>query len=56
MSYLFIDLEQIQTAFTGNLFWSLDKFNLAAFHRKDYLDPAKKELFRVSVCITVPPT
>jgi len=44
VSYLFIDLEQIQTAFTGNLFWSLDKFNLAAFHRKDYLGDASEPL------------
>lgn len=34
---LYLDLAQLEQAFAGRWLWSLDRRNVAAFHRKDYL-------------------
>ena len=36
ISMLFIDLENIDTAFDKNIFWSYNKKNLASFNESDY--------------------
>jgi len=48
VNYLFLDLEEIQTAFSKNLFWSNERFNLASFHRKDYLGVEKETLINAA--------
>ncbi|MBT6232525.1 MAG: DUF1365 domain-containing protein [Nitrosomonadales bacterium] len=41
-SMLFLDIDDIENAFSKNFFWSYEKFNVAAFYRKDFFgDPAK---------------
>jgi DUF1365 family protein len=42
MAHLFLD--ELREVFKGRLFWSLDRFNLSSFHRKDYHSPEKKDL------------
>ena len=38
---LWLDLDELDTAFKGRWLWSVDRPNLAAFHRRDYFgDPA----------------
>lgn len=43
-SMLFIDLDNIKSAFNQNFFWSYEKFNLASFYRKDFFGDSKKSL------------
>lgn len=41
-SMLFLDMDQIQSAFSKNAFWGYERFNLASFYRKDFFgDPTK---------------
>ena len=41
-SMLFIDIDQIESAFSKNIFWGYERFNLASFYRKDFFgDPTK---------------
>lgn len=49
MAHLFLD--ELREVFKGRLFWSLDRFNLSSFHRKDYHSPEK----RTSPMQSVPP-
>jgi len=36
---MYLDLDELPRLFSGNLLWSLEKFNLASFRRCDYLGP-----------------
>ena len=36
VNMLFIDLDEINNAFSKNWFWSVNKLNLATFKRTDY--------------------
>ncbi|MFB6260821.1 MAG: DUF1365 domain-containing protein [Thiohalorhabdaceae bacterium] len=41
VSYLYLDLAELDTAFARRWLWSVDRANLVAFHRRDHLgDPA----------------
>ncbi len=42
---LFLDLDDIKNAFTQNIFWSYEKFNLASFYRKDFFVNYTGELY-----------
>ena len=41
---LFLDIDDIKNAFSHNIFWSYEKFNLASFYRKDFFGDSKKSL------------
>jgi len=43
-SMLFLDLDEIKGAFSKNIFWSNESFNLASFYRKDFFGDSKKSL------------
>ena len=41
MAQLYVDLDELPTLLDGHWLWSLDRRNVAAFHRRDYFgDPA----------------
>ena len=42
MAHLFID--EIKEIFQKRWFWSIDRFNLSSFHRKDYHKPKQNDL------------
>ncbi|MEF8793089.1 DUF1365 domain-containing protein [Thiohalorhabdus sp.] len=44
VSYLYLDLAELDTAFARRWLWSVDRFNLAAFHRADHLGDLEKPL------------
>lgn len=37
VAYLWLDLDEINRVFSSSLFWSLEKYNLVSFFRRDYL-------------------
>ena len=37
MAFLYLDLDELEDAFRGQWLWSLDRTNVASFHRQDYL-------------------
>ncbi len=41
---LYLDLDELETVFAGRWFWSYNRGNWAAFHRRDYLGPADHPL------------
>ena len=42
MAQLYLDLDEVDTVFRDRWLWSVERRNLAAFHRRDYLgDPAQ---------------
>jgi DUF1365 family protein len=43
-SMLFLDLDNIKSAFNQNFFWGYEHFNLASFYRKDFFGDSKKSL------------
>jgi len=50
---MYLDLDELDQVFSGNIFWSVNKANLASFHREDYLgDPAMplKDAVKLRVC------
>ncbi len=50
---MYLDLDELDEVFSGNIFWSVNKANLASFHRDDYLgDPAMplKDAVKMRVC------
>ena len=50
---MYLDLDELDQVFAGNLLWSVNKANLASFHREDYLgDPAipLKDAVKMRVC------
>ena len=44
MAQLFLDLDELDDVFSGRWFWSVDRSNLAAFHRSDFLGPTDMPL------------
>ena len=44
MAQLYLDLDEIDTVFQQRWLWSVDRPNLAAFHRRDYLGPPEQGL------------
>src|SRR5258707_1194014 len=44
MAQLYLDLDEIDTVFQQRWLWSVDRPNLAAFHRRDYLGPPERGL------------
>ncbi|MDC0182600.1 DUF1365 domain-containing protein [Nitrosomonadales bacterium] len=42
---LYVDLEQIETAFDKNFFWSYNKMNLASFNEADYYKIGNQKVF-----------
>ena len=44
MAQLYLDLDELDRVFAGRWLWSVDRRNIAAFHRSDYLGPAKTSL------------
>ncbi len=41
---LWLDLDELDSAFRGRWLWSVDRANLAAFHRRDYLGDPRQPL------------
>jgi hypothetical protein len=41
---LYLDLAELDTLFRGRWLWSVDRANVAAFHRTDYLGPPERPL------------
>lgn len=41
---LWLDLDELDTVFAGRWLWSVNRPNLAAFHRKDHLGDARRPL------------
>ena len=41
---LYLDLAELDTLFAGRWLWSVDRRNVAAFHRADYLGPTDRPL------------
>lgn len=44
VTLLYLDLAELDRVFAGRWLWSVDRSNLAAFHRRDYLGPAELPL------------
>ncbi len=44
MAQLFLDLDELDDVFAGRWLWSVERRNLAAFHRADFLGPATMPL------------
>lgn len=44
LSMLCLDLDNLESAFTGRWFWSLEGANLASFRRADHLDGSERPL------------
>lgn len=44
MGQLYLDLDELDRVFQGRWFWSLERRNLAAFRRTDYLGPPQQPL------------
>ena len=44
MAQLYLDLDELDTVFRGRMLWSLERANLAAFHREDFLGDASRPL------------
>ena len=44
MAQLYLDLDELDAVFNERWLWSMDRSNLAAFHRSDYLGPADRPL------------
>jgi DUF1365 family protein len=44
MAQLYLDLDEIDTVFRQRWLWSVDRPNLGAFHRRDYLGPPERGL------------
>ena len=44
VALLYLDLAELDRVFAGRWLWSVDRSNLAAFHRRDYLGPAELPL------------
>jgi DUF1365 family protein len=40
----YLDLDEIETLVDSKWYWSLNKFNLLSFHRKDYFKPEEPDL------------
>lgn len=52
MAQLYVDLDELPTLLKGRWLWSLERRNLASFHRSDYLgDPAKPLKQAVYDCV-----
>jgi DUF1365 family protein len=49
---MYLDLDELPEVFRGCTFWSVDRFNMAYFRRKDYLGSSEKSLDE-SVCSLV---
>jgi DUF1365 family protein len=44
--FMFLDLDELDHVFDGHPFWSVERFNLAAFRRRDHIGDPKEPLDR----------
>lgn len=49
LAMVMLDLDQLAPTFSASRWWSLERFNLISFHRRDYLGPFDRDL-KTAVC------